>query len=149
MSNDELMHYGVLGMKWGVRRAGKKGTTYTYKSHGQKKYEKKVTKQIAKDKDVNKINKSKAKLDLYKQRDKNRQEYAETTNAGKAFVKTLMLGPIGAGSYNRYRGAGSGRVGAFLKSNIVMSTLGAPVSILLSRGAELKTARNINRAKSR
>ena len=34
--NDELMHYGVLGMKWGIHRAVKKGQTYTYKSHGQK-----------------------------------------------------------------------------------------------------------------
>lgn len=30
--NDELKHYGVLGMKWGIRRAQKKGTSYKYES---------------------------------------------------------------------------------------------------------------------
>ena len=44
MANDELMHYGVLGMKWGMRKAYSKGAPYTYKSHGQKKYEKRVNK---------------------------------------------------------------------------------------------------------
>lgn len=38
------MHYGVLGMKWGIRRARKNGGTYTYKSHGTKKYAKKAAK---------------------------------------------------------------------------------------------------------
>lgn len=34
---DELYHYGVLSMKWGMRRAYNKGVDYQYKSHAQKK----------------------------------------------------------------------------------------------------------------
>lgn len=38
---NELYHYGVVGMKWGVRRARKRGEEYTYTSHGTKRYAKK------------------------------------------------------------------------------------------------------------
>lgn len=134
-------------MRWGIRKATKKGTSYTYKSHGQKKYEKRLNKLTSKGAKAEKIAKNKEKLDIYKTRDKNRQSYAERTNVGKSFIKTLALGPIGAGSYNRYRGAGNSRTAAFLKSNILMSTLGAPVSILASRGAEFKSAKLELRAK--
>lgn len=40
--NDELKHYGVIGMKWGIRRAKKNNTSYVYRSYGQKRYEKKL-----------------------------------------------------------------------------------------------------------
>lgn len=41
MEQNELYHYGVLGMKWGRRKARKSGGSYKYKSHTTKKYEKK------------------------------------------------------------------------------------------------------------
>lgn len=143
VSGDELYHYGVLGMKWGVRRARKNGTSYVYKSHGQKKYEKKIDqiKSSNKKNKKEKLAKAKTKLSIYKQRDKNRQSYASKTNLGKSVVKQILMGPIGSGSYSRYRSSGNNRVKAFLKSNIISSLLSSPVTVPLSRHREMKTAK--------
>lgn len=142
-NSDELYHYGVLGMKWGVRRARKNGASYAYKSHGQKKYEKKIDqiKSSNKKNKKEKLAKAKTKLSIYKQRDKNRQSYASKTNLGKAVVKQILMGPIGSGSYSRYRSSGNNRVMAFLKSNVISSLLSSPVTVPLSRHREMKTAK--------
>ena len=142
-NSDELYHYGVLGMKWGVRRARKNGASYVYKSHGQKKYEKKIDqiKSSNKKNKKEKLAKAKTKLSIYKQRDKNRQSYASKTNLGKAVVKQILMGPIGSGSYSRYRSSGNNRVMAFLKSNVISSLLSSPVTAPLSRHREMKTAK--------
>lgn len=117
--SEELKHYGVLGMKWGMRRAAKKGVEYSYKSYGQRKYEKKVanlqSKPVSKSNNK-KIEKAKTKLSMYKARDLNRVEYASKTNIGKAAVKSAAFGGIGTGAYNRFRSAGYNRCVSVLGS---------------------------------
>lgn len=90
MNDQELMHYGVIGMKWGIRRAAKKGTTYQYKSHATKVYEKKAAKAAKKGKSekAERYSKyAKKSSDL----DKKMQDYAQTVSAGKAFLQLCLV----------------------------------------------------------
>lgn len=150
---DQLAHYGVIGMKWGMRKAYAKGKDYTYKSHGQRKHEKRVNKITAKAEkkaakgkrlsysDDRKLKVSKEKLSAYQKRDKNREDYARQTSVGKSVVKTIAFGPLGAGNYNRLRSSGHGRVVSALGSNYVASTLGYPLTYAITRSSELRYAK--------
>lgn len=139
MYENELQHYGVLGMKWGIRRARKKGKTYTYKSHGQKKYEKKYESQKKKNVDSHTLNATKKKLDMFKKRDANRQTYAESASTGRQVVKTLLLGAVGNGTYSRLRSAGQGRV---VSGGAAFLTRGVPIlSVPISKFMENERAR--------
>ena len=141
-NSDELYHYGVIGMRWGIHRARKNGSSYTYKSHGQKKYERKLTKlQSSKNPSANTVKRTQNKLETYKKRDLNRQKYAENTTVGKSIVKGLLMGPFGSGNYNRLRAAGHTRLYSAGVSNIVASTLSLPYQVLRSRDDEFTAAR--------
>lgn len=120
MSEYELYHYGVLGMKWGIRKARKRGTNYVYKSHGQKKWERKLAKAQKQGTDTTEATN---KLATYKARDRARQNYAAQTKTGHAIVRGILLGPIGAGSYNRARAAGA-KVGDAVASGILTNIMG-------------------------
>nr|DAE20903.1 MAG TPA: hypothetical protein [Siphoviridae sp. ctgBD49] len=120
MFDNELYHYGVLGMKWGIRKARKSGTNYVYKSHGQKKWERKLAKAQKQGTDTTEATN---KLATYKARDRARQNYAAQTKTGHAIVRGILLGPIGAGSYNRARAAGA-KVGDAVVSGILTNIMG-------------------------
>ena len=141
-SNAYLVHYGVLGMKWGIRRASKSGSSYSYKSHGQKKYAKKVEKLSSKNKNSKELKKAETKLSVYKQRDKNRQSFVETTAVGKQIVKNYLAGYVGSGIYNRYKAAGEGSTKAIIKTlaTATVPVLGPAVGVATSRRKEFKVA---------
>lgn len=95
--DNELYHYGVLGMKWGVRRSKK--TKPTVDPSYKKAHTKKKLKYMS-DNELREINK---RLNL----EKNYSDLTRTKSRGKAAVDAFVgtAGTIAAvmGAYNTYK----------------------------------------------
>lgn len=122
--SDELYHYGVLGMKWGMHRARRKGQDYVYNSMRTNrdirklaKIKNKLEKATAKG-NSGKIEKYKNLTDSYKKDlegskalDRARVDYARRTSVGKAIVQNLLV-PGNTRNYQSARAVGIGRARA-------------------------------------
>lgn len=128
IESNELYHYGVLGMKWGHRRAQKRGETYTYKSHTTKKYEKKAAKAASKSKhgslhaESKWENRAKKYGDRAKRSaklDAKEQKQSLSVSTGKTVASRLLLNTtMTSKSYQRYRALGDSKARAMLKTYV-------------------------------
>ena len=138
-TSDFLAHYGVLGMKWGIRKAAKEKGTYEYKSHATKKYEKKAKKLSEKGKtEKAAVMTNRAKRS--KEVDRGEEEYAR----GLSDKQALAIGLVGnlgmAKGYAQHR-AMSGQKGKDLTGQKVAAGLTAIRSGSL--GSRLRKAQYI------
>lgn len=129
-NNDYLIHYGVLGMKWGQRRARRKGKEYRYTSFNTKRHQKQANKLRAKASKA-KDRKSKAilnaeadsrqrKANASQQYDDLQSKYAkEQAKVGTSIVAGILLNGSGVrNSYQRMRATGAPKVGAAIVAGL-------------------------------
>lgn len=107
-SNKALMHYGVLGMRWGVRR-----------SEAQLRKARQLKRQGQKEK--GEALEAKAKRNLKKHNLYSGQgtiEYTKRESLGKTIVKSMLLGTYGTLRYNEARARGDTRFQAAVDGGV-------------------------------
>ena len=144
-SKEYLAHYGVLGMKWGIRKAAKNGTDYHYQSHATKKYNKLAAKLAAKGK-TEKAAKMSQRAKRSAEIDRGEEEYARNISTGKAIAGTLLAGGSSMKGYMQNRAmekqGGKGASGKKVTSAILAGLSG-------SGGSRLRKAAYIRQDEQR
>lgn len=166
---DELRHYGVVGMKWGVRRAARKAISdlrkqrkkanreydramdrYSHVWFGKKRRQAvadRLDKATEKRDAINTAYKDaykKAKADavnkLYSKQDRKANDRINSMSTGKALTQSMLMGSYGALKYNEARARGETRGKAAVEA-ILYNSANQSMGGLLSAGKYLQNRR--------
>lgn len=110
---DELKHYGVLGMKWGVRKSRNRSKLTRSLQNSVKQSKRLENKKL--------YNYSKKMYDASAKQDRKTYSRVSSLTRGEAVVQSLLFGSTGAAYYNAYRSAHMSRGQAAVKVLLPMS----------------------------
>lgn len=120
--DNKLCHYGILGMKWGVRRFQKKNGSLTTEGEKRYKYTSHATKRMnAKAEKLSRKNdesasQMKARAKASQEFDDLQLEYAKKASVGKTFVRNSLMGAGPSKTYSMARSIGMSKGKAFIMS---------------------------------
>lgn len=132
--SEELKHYGVLGMRWGVRR-NKDNIWTRVSSRTARGLQRRIDDDDRREArgEARKYDKARLKKDLEKRRafDAKVQKRVTSMGRGKTFAQTFLMGSRGALRYNQLRTKNYGRAVSFVGAVIGSRLWDNPVTSVI------------------
>lgn len=115
-----LMHHGIKGQKWGIRRFRRKDGSLTPRGESRLKaagnYALGKTDYTSYATAGYRARGQKSKAKASEEFDRKVSEYRKSQKSGTRFVKELLMGSTGSLTYDMARVSGSGRIGSWVRS---------------------------------
>lgn len=123
IASDELMHYGIIGMKWGIHRSREvRAAKAAYKANRKKASSRAEKMKLKAKYKRDRLNAADAAADrIFKDESKATRRRVNRTGALKTAAQSYLLGDQGALQYQRSRAKGSGRVGSAVLGTAVQT----------------------------